>query len=89
MTVLSHRATRTVDQRPEVVHDRLLELAERLRTAIAATPVATGRGPLPATVSVGVAHLRADDPDLDTLLARADTALYQAKRQGRNRVASA
>lgn len=34
MTELSHRATRTVDQRPEVVHDRLLELAERLRTEL-------------------------------------------------------
>jgi diguanylate cyclase (GGDEF)-like protein len=67
----------------------IAELAERLRTAVAAAPVATGRGPLPATVSVGIAHLRSDDPDLDTLLARADTALYQAKHQGRNRVASA
>jgi len=65
------------------------ELAERLRTTVAATPVATECGPLAATVSVGVAHLRPDDPDLDTLLARADAALYQAKRQGRNRVASA
>jgi diguanylate cyclase (GGDEF)-like protein len=65
------------------------ELAERLRNAVAATPVATGRGPMPATVSVGIAHLRTADPDLDTLLARADAALYQAKRQGRNRVADA
>jgi hypothetical protein len=31
MTTLEHRATRTVDQRPDVVHDRLLELAARLR----------------------------------------------------------
>jgi diguanylate cyclase (GGDEF)-like protein len=65
------------------------ELAERLRTTVSATPVATAHGPLAATVSVGISHLRPDDPDLDTLLARADTALYQAKRQGRNRVASA
>jgi hypothetical protein len=28
---LGHRATRTIDQRPDVVHDRLLELAARLR----------------------------------------------------------
>ena len=31
MADLVHRATRTVDQRPDVVHDRLLELAGRLR----------------------------------------------------------
>ena len=28
---IEHRATRLIDQRPEVVHARLLELAERLR----------------------------------------------------------
>jgi hypothetical protein len=31
MADLEHRATRTVDQRPEIVHDRLLELGGRLR----------------------------------------------------------
>lgn len=31
MATLQHRASRLVDQRPEVVHDRLLELAARLR----------------------------------------------------------
>ena len=31
MTTLAHRASRVVDQRPDVVHDRLLELAARLR----------------------------------------------------------
>lgn len=38
------------------------------------------------TVSVGVALLQPDDPDLDTILHRADLALYEAKRKGRNRV---
>lgn len=31
---IEHRATRIVDQRPDVVHDRLLQLAERLRTEL-------------------------------------------------------
>jgi hypothetical protein len=31
MTDLEHRASRVVDQRPDVVHERLVELAERLR----------------------------------------------------------
>ena len=34
MTELRHRASRVVEQRPDVVHDRLLELAERLRTEL-------------------------------------------------------
>ena len=38
------------------------------------------------TVSIGVTMLHSDDPDLDTLLHRADLALYEAKRAGRNRV---
>ncbi|QKF82124.1 GGDEF domain-containing protein [Halarcobacter ebronensis] len=38
------------------------------------------------TVSVGVTMLHSDDPDLDTILHRADLALYDAKRAGRNRV---
>ena len=38
------------------------------------------------TISVGVALLQADDPDLETILHRADLALYEAKRNGRNKV---
>ncbi|MES0875252.1 diguanylate cyclase domain-containing protein [Sinimarinibacterium thermocellulolyticum] len=38
------------------------------------------------TVWVGVSSLDASDPHIDELLRRADTALYQAKRQERNRV---
>jgi PleD family two-component response regulator len=40
------------------------------------------------TISAGVAMLRPDETE-DSLLARADNALYAAKARGRNRIASA
>jgi diguanylate cyclase (GGDEF)-like protein len=40
-------------------------------------------------VSIGLAHLRPDDADVATVLARADQALYRAKQDGRNRVHTA
>jgi diguanylate cyclase (GGDEF)-like protein len=59
-----------------------LELADRLRASVAA--FAFGHGD-PVTVSVGVAQVRQGD-DADTLLQRADEALYRAKDAGRDRV---
>jgi len=64
-------------------------VAERLRQAIIDQPTITGEGPLRLTVSLGVASLGPATVDLDDLLRRADVALYQAKQNGRNRVASA
>jgi eukaryotic-like serine/threonine-protein kinase len=63
------------------------ELAERLRRAIGEKPVATRSGPLGVTVSIGLSLWTPDDPDVATVLARADRALYEAKRDGRNRTA--
>jgi eukaryotic-like serine/threonine-protein kinase len=65
------------------------QLAERLRQVVNAEPVPTPVGPLPVTISLGVAHLREADFDLDQLIARADAALYEAKQSGRNRLAVA
>jgi diguanylate cyclase (GGDEF)-like protein len=65
------------------------QLAERLRQVVSAEPVPTPVGPLPVTISLGVAYLREADVDLDQLVARADAALYEAKQNGRNRIAVA
>lgn len=61
--------------------------AERLREALAAQDIilAEGQPPLRLTVSVGLAPSGAHGLALDTLLARADDAMYKAKHAGRNR----
>jgi diguanylate cyclase (GGDEF)-like protein len=59
--------------------------AERVRAAFAASGIVIETGPVDTTVSVGVAGGPAGT-ELEVLLAAADTALYQAKRSGRNRV---
>ena len=62
-----------------------LEVAERMRLAVAATTVMTLAGEVAITVSIGVAALGADDPaKLGDLLQRADDALHRAKQNGRN-----
>src|SRR3954452_9225110 len=60
-------------------------VAERVREAFEASGVVVDEGPVDTTVSIGVAGGPAGT-ELEVLLASADTALYQAKRGGRNRV---
>lgn len=69
---------------PGVAADAGRRIAERLRRAIAGTPITTSS----ATVSIGLATMVAGD-DAAALLKRADAALYAAKLGGRNRVAAA
>ena len=65
-------------------------LAERLRATVAATPmVFENDAAWPLTISVGVAARVRGDTDVRDLLRRADDAMYDAKRSGRNRVAVA
>jgi len=61
------------------------ELAERIRLRVMADPFVEQATELAVTVSLGVAQAR-DDDDVDSLTARADRAMYTAKRAGRNRV---
>lgn len=68
----------------ETTREQALVVAERLRTAVAAKAVTAFQcEPISVTVSAGTATLKADD-DRDSFIMRADKALYEAKRSGRN-----
>jgi diguanylate cyclase (GGDEF)-like protein len=65
--------------------DGAVTLAERLHRLIEQRPVEIGRDePLRVTASLGVAERRPSE-EIDSLIHRADMALYRAKRAGRNR----
>lgn len=67
---------------------RAAEAAERIRSAVSAGPIAAGGLALDVTASIGCATLAPGEADGRALLARADAKVYEAKRAGRNRVAS-
>ena len=64
------------------------QVAERIRQRISREPISTGKQQLRLTISQGLA-MRVDGDDLQSLLQRADDAMYKAKRAGRNCVAEA
>lgn len=60
-------------------------IAERVRNGIESHALAYGMAVLNITASLGVSSLMAND-SMDSLIKRADNAMYNAKKQGRNRV---
>lgn len=66
-------------------------LAERMRTAIESTEIEfiDGSGSMRVTASFGVAAIPASASSAAELISAADTALYEAKRTGKNRTVSA
>ena len=58
-------------------------VAERIRSRIAATPIDLEDALLDVTISMGVAMAKKDE-DVNSLVERADKALYQAKINGKN-----
>jgi diguanylate cyclase (GGDEF)-like protein len=73
----------------DVGAESALGMAERLRQSIELQAFSTDSGALNVSASVGVACQAAAGEPLDSLLKRADVALYEAKRSGRHRVVSA
>ncbi len=76
---------------PETPVEKALEIAERIRRAVAerSIDVSTSSEPIRATVSIGVASYPSDGADQNALVHQADLAVYRAKLQGRNRVQAA
>lgn len=72
---------------PETALTDAWVIAERVRLAVAGTPVANDEGTeLPAvTISLGLVEMRPNDT-AEKLIAAADAAMYRAKQAGRNRV---
>jgi diguanylate cyclase (GGDEF)-like protein len=62
--------------------DYAFQLAERLRTNLAETVSPTGQS---ITISIGITTSQEQDQDPETIIQRADLALYQSKETGRNR----
>jgi diguanylate cyclase (GGDEF)-like protein len=74
---------------PETTREGACVLAERLRQVVSATPFRYEEKVYNVTISLGVATTHGDDAMTPTELIRlADDKLYQAKRDGRNRVVS-
>ena len=66
---------------PELTKVPALEAAELLRKQMENDPDIA----IPITISIGVATFTAED-DSDSLILKADKAMYQAKQTGRNKV---
>lgn len=71
---------------PETSGDKGLVVAERLRQIVAQHCCDWESNPIKVTLSIGLAELTTEDQEFESLLRRADDALYEAKRTGRDRL---
>jgi two-component system cell cycle response regulator len=74
---------------PHTAFDGALDAARRMVQVTSGSPFVVGRIQVDVTVSAGVATAGPEDRDGIDLVTRADAALYEAKRQGRNRAVGA
>lgn len=70
---------------PSTSGEEAARVLDKLRAAIAASPFNFKGVPVPITASMGVIEARLNE-SAEELFARADNLLYQAKKQGRNRL---
>ena len=73
---------------PDTDEASAVQMLDRLRSILAELDWSAFSSGMRVTISAGVAMLRANEIS-DTLLARADGALYASKARGRNRITSA
>jgi diguanylate cyclase (GGDEF)-like protein len=73
---------------PETALEGATALAESIRARVASHPFEFQGERIPLTISLGCAKLSAADRSAQDLIQRADEKLYEAKRQGRDRVCS-
>jgi len=71
---------------PETSEENAIAVAERLRRTVAQEGCEWEGSQIKITLSIGVASLMPDDREFESLLRRADDALYEAKRTGRDRL---
>lgn len=72
---------------PDMATEQAESVAWRLLRQIAEASIEAEELPFHFTVSIGVTRFRPSDANVQTVTRRADAAMYQAKREGRNRVA--
>ncbi|WP_062209294.1 GGDEF domain-containing protein [Demequina oxidasica] len=70
---------------PNISHEELFAVLDRLRLSVATSPFSLGADPIAVTLSAGAAIAGSADASRDVIRA-ADQALYTAKHTGRNRV---
>jgi len=71
---------------PGVDLSTAMDVGEEIRLAVETSELPFANAPVKATISIGVAVVTEDTPDVKSLIGAADRALYRAKAAGRNAV---
>jgi diguanylate cyclase (GGDEF)-like protein len=66
--------------------EQALKVAERIRKKTEDNPLFIEGKPVSIQLSIGLTRFQPDDSDLNSILRRADQALLEAKKQGKNRI---
>jgi diguanylate cyclase (GGDEF)-like protein len=67
---------------PETDEEEAVTVALRIQAWLEQNPLPTSEGKLAVGISIGVGSLHEDEPEIGTMLARADAAMYAEKRAG-------